>query len=211
MSTIAKRLTVDQYDQMVENGILPETNRFELIEGKLVEKMTRGGKHSASSERTWRAIHALLRQGLHVRIEKPVRIPQRRSESEPDVSVVRGGVDDYETRYPGPEDVALVVEVTRTSVAKDRKLARVYGGGGIPAYWIVNLHARQLEVYLNPVNGSNPAPTILGDRVGRPDHRGRAHRPDRRGRPAAEGLMRAEDLYEITRDLPAIPDHPRGR
>ena len=38
MSTITKRLTVDQYDQMVENGILPETNRFELIKGRIVEK-----------------------------------------------------------------------------------------------------------------------------------------------------------------------------
>ena len=38
MSTITKRLTVDQYDQMVENGILPETNRFELINGRIVEK-----------------------------------------------------------------------------------------------------------------------------------------------------------------------------
>ena len=60
MSTITKRLTVDQYEQMVENGTLPETNRFELINGVLVEKMTKGGKHSASSERSWRAIHALL-------------------------------------------------------------------------------------------------------------------------------------------------------
>ncbi len=162
MSTITKRLTVEQYDQMVENGILPETNRFELIEGRLVEKMTKGGKHSASSERTWRAIHALLPDGWHVRIEKPVRIPQRRSEPEPGVSVARGSVDDYETHHPGPEDVALVVEVTRSSVAKDRKLARVYGAG-IPAYWIVNLPGRQLEVYTNPVDGTYPAPTILGE------------------------------------------------
>src|SRR5271166_1932662 len=137
MSTSVKGLTVDQYDRMVEKGILPETNRFELIEGKLVEKMTKGGKHSASSERTWRAIHALLPPGWHVRIEKPVRIPQRRSEPEPDVSVARGGIDDYEDRHPGPSDVALVVEITRSSAAQDRKLARVYGGGGIPAYWIV--------------------------------------------------------------------------
>ncbi len=35
--------------------------------------------------------------------------------------------------------------------------------GGIPACWIVNLPTRQLEVYLNPVNGSYPTPTILGE------------------------------------------------
>ena len=147
----------------MENGILPETNRFELIEGRLVEKMTKGGKRSASSERCWRAIHSLLPAGWHVRIEKPVRIPRRRSESEPDVSVARGSIDDYEDRHPGPEDVALVVEVTRTSSAKDRALARIYGGGGIPAYWIVNVSGRRLEIYSNPTGGAYPPPTILGE------------------------------------------------
>ncbi|HKM55870.1 MAG TPA: Uma2 family endonuclease [Isosphaeraceae bacterium] len=155
MSTVAKRLSVAQYEAMIENGILPESNRWELINGKLVEKMTKGGKHSASSERSWRAIHALLPAGWHVRIEKPVRIPRRRSEPEPDVSVARGSVDDYEG-HPGPSDVALVVEVAESSVAKDRRLARVYGGGGIPVYWLVNIPDRQLEVY------TGGACTILG-------------------------------------------------
>ena len=38
MSTITKRLSVEQYEAMIENGILRESNRFELIEGKLVER-----------------------------------------------------------------------------------------------------------------------------------------------------------------------------
>ena len=53
------------------------------------------------------------------------------------------------------------MEVTRTTAAKDRKLARVYGAGGIPAYWIVNVPRRQLEVYEGPVGGQYPAPKIL--------------------------------------------------
>ena len=161
MRTGTKGLTVDQYDRMVARGILPETNRLELIEGKLVEKMTKSEDHSTSSELCWRLIHALLPAGWHVRIEKPVRIPSRRSEPEPDVSVARGDVRDYLGRHPGPEDVAMVVEVTRTSAAKDRALARVYGAGGIPVYWILNVPKRRLEVYANPVNGAYPAPRIL--------------------------------------------------
>ncbi len=35
--TIQDRLTVDQYDRLVEVGILPTTNRFELIDGRIVE------------------------------------------------------------------------------------------------------------------------------------------------------------------------------
>ena len=167
MSTITKRLSVDQYDQMVENGILPETNRFELINGRLVEKDVKNPAHSIATECARRSIERLLPAGWCTRQEQPVRIPNRRSEPEPDVSVVRGVVKDYATRHPDPDDVALVVEVTRSSVAKDRALARVYGGG-IPAYWIVNVPRRRLEVYAHPVPGTRtggayPAPTILGE------------------------------------------------
>jgi Uma2 family endonuclease len=150
MSTITKRLTVDQYDQMVENGILPETNRFELIEGRIVEKDVKQPAHCAATDRTRRAVERLLPPGWYVRQEAPVRIPNRRSEPEPDVSVVRGSIDDYTDHHPGTADVALVVEVTRTTAAKDRRLARVYGPGGIPAYWIVNLIRGQVEVYTDP-------------------------------------------------------------
>ena len=99
MSTITKRLSVDQYEAMIENGILPESNRWELINGKLVEKMTKGGRHSASSERSWRVLHGLVPAGWHVRIEKPIRIPDRDSEPEPDVSVARGKTADYRSGY----------------------------------------------------------------------------------------------------------------
>ena len=90
-----------------------------------------------------------------------MRIPRRRSEPEPDLAVVRGAIKDYATRHPGPEDVALVVEVTRSSVAKDRALARVYAGGGIPAYWIVDVPRRRLEVYENPAGGKYASRRIL--------------------------------------------------
>jgi Uma2 family endonuclease len=154
MSTVTKRLSVAQYEAMVASGEYTKADRLELIEGKLVAKMTKGGKHSASSGRTWRAIHALLPAGWHVRIETPVRIPDRDSEPEPDVSVARGGIDDYEDLAPGPEDLALVVEVSESTLADDRDLAATYGC--IPTYWLVNIPDRRLEVY------AGGACTILG-------------------------------------------------
>ena len=163
MSTASRGLTVNQYDRMVAKGILPETNRFELIKGRIVEKDVKNPAHPTATRRTMRAIERLLPAGWHVRKEDPVRIPNQRSEPEPDLAVVRGDNDAYEDRHPGPQDIALVVEVTRTSVAKDRKLARVYGRGGIPVYWIVNVPRRRLEVYADPVGGQYPAPTILGE------------------------------------------------
>jgi Uma2 family endonuclease len=163
VSTTVKRLSVKTYDAMVENGILPETNRFELIGGRIVEKDMKDPAHVTATLNTLETLRSLVPPGWHVRAECPVRIPVRRSEPEPDISVVRGTRADYRDHHPGPSDVALVVEVTRTTAAKDRKLARVYGPGGIPVYWIVNASGRQLEVYSNPVGGQYPPPTILGE------------------------------------------------
>jgi len=154
------RLSVDQYEAMVKADIITDEG-LELIEGLLVEKMIKKPEHSASSEGTWRAIHAALPLGWHVRIEKPVRIPPRDSMPEPDVSVARGSHHDYVERDPDPADVALVVEVARSSVAADRALAKTYGGGNIPAYWIVNVVDRQIEVYASPVDGAYPPPVIV--------------------------------------------------
>ena len=161
MSTAIRSLTVDQYDQMVKYGVLPETNRLELINGKIEEKELKSPEHCTAKLLTQQAISQLLPPGWHTRQEGPVRISSRKSEPEPDVSVVRGGIEDYLARHPGPEDVALVVEVTRSSGTKDRRFVRIYGGGGIPAYWIVNLPKRRLEVYERPVAGRYPAPRIL--------------------------------------------------
>src|SRR3954453_23848846 len=98
MST-RRRLSVDQYDQMVEYGILPETNRFELIEGRIVEKDVKNPAHSTVVDLTRRAVDRILPQGWFSRQEQPVRIPNRRSDPEPDVSVVRGATKDYATRH----------------------------------------------------------------------------------------------------------------
>ena len=46
----------------------------------------------------------------------------------------------------------MVVEVTDTTLAKDRRRKRTYGPASIPVYWIVNLIARQVEVYTDPTS-----------------------------------------------------------
>ena len=87
------------------------------------------------------------------RPEQPVRIPEF-DEPEPDISVVRGTSADYRRRIPAPADVAMLVEVSETTLAQDRGEKRaVYARAGIPVYWIVNLVDRQIEVYTRPTGG----------------------------------------------------------
>ncbi len=144
------RLTVEQYEAMVASGIITARDRVHLINGCLVEKMTHHPPHAIADELCGKALDRLLPADWSTRGGKPVRIPGLASEPEPDRSVVRGDVRDYEQTHPGPGDVALIVEVSKSSLADDRKMAEIYGKAGIPVYWIINVVNRQVEVYSQP-------------------------------------------------------------
>ncbi len=146
------RLSVDQYEAMVASGVFTKRDRLELIEGVLIAKMTKGPRHSAVAVQLGDLLRGALPRGWHVRLEQPVRIPER-SEPEPDLAVVRGASLDYEDRHPQPCDLALVVEVAESSLTSDRDImGHIYAAAGIPVYWIVNLKGRSrlVEVYTRP-------------------------------------------------------------
>jgi Uma2 family endonuclease len=111
--------------------------------------MTRGDAHVTADILCGNALSGLVPPGWHVRPGKPVRIAPH-NEPEPDHTVVRGVVMDFRHRKPVPTDVAMVVEVADSSLLDDRQIASVYGGAGIPIYWIVNLVDHQIEVYSGP-------------------------------------------------------------
>jgi Uma2 family endonuclease len=160
------RITLEQYEAMVDSGAFTEHDRFHLINGCLVAKMTKKPPHVVACDLTRAAVDGLSLAGWITRVGDPVRIPDY-NEPEPDIAVVRGMIRDYSHRHPGPADVALVVEIADSSLTEDQKLARVYGTAGIPVYWIVNLVNRQVEVYLKPgPNGyQEPVTYAAGDRV----------------------------------------------
>ena len=140
------RLTVEEYEQIA--GFLDD-DRVELIDGYLVKKMTKNPPHVVGCARVLAAFSRTMPPEWHGRPGEPVRLGLR-TEPEPDVSLVRGAVDDYVGRHPVPADVALVVEVADTTLAKDRRRKGTYGPAGIPVYWIVNLRDRKVEVYTEP-------------------------------------------------------------
>src|SRR4051794_33475685 len=54
------RITVDEYEAMIEAGIYTDEDKLELIEGMLVEKMTKTGRHTAGSGKSWRILDRAL-------------------------------------------------------------------------------------------------------------------------------------------------------
>jgi Uma2 family endonuclease len=151
------RLSVEKYHEMIDKGILTEDDPVELLEGCLITKMALGPEHSFVTDVTRDVLSALLPAGWIVRSQQP--ITTETSEPEPDVTVVRGARRDYLTRHPGPHDVGLMIEVSESSLPRDRNLKKcVYAAAGVPVYWILNLVDRVLEVYEAPTG-----PTELPD------------------------------------------------
>ncbi len=144
------RLSIAQYEAMVASGVFTKRDRLHLINGFLVAKMTEYPPHAAACEGVRQAIAPLLPSGWDLRSDKPLKIPNCISVPEPDVVVVQGTWRDYERRHPEPFQVSLVVEVSSSSLLEDRQMAFVYGRGGVPVYWIVNLIDRQVEVHTDP-------------------------------------------------------------
>ena len=143
------QLSIDQYHQMIRAGILTDDDPIELLDGWLVYKMPKNRQHTIATRRTRDVIERLLPPGWYVDSQEPITTQE--SEPEPDVCVIRGALEDYPDRHPGPGDIALLVEVSDTTLERDRGFKkRLYAQASIPVYWIVNLQDRHVEVYTQP-------------------------------------------------------------
>jgi Uma2 family endonuclease len=143
------RLSVEQYHQMLETGILNDGDPIELLEGLLVRKMTKKPRHTLVNQTSRDVLARHLPAGWFVNTQEPVTTAD--SEPEPDISLIRGQRQDYTAHHPFPADVGLVVEVSDRTLQQDRTLKlRLYANARIPTYWIINLLERQLEIYTEP-------------------------------------------------------------
>lgn len=155
-------LTVDQYEAMIAQGILPEGSPFELLDGLIVQKdraergmspMTVGTKHQQAIKKILRRLRGVENLGCHLAGPGPIRIPPG-NEPDPDIAVVRGDPDDYADHHPGPEAIPCVIEVADSSLRIDRtSKARIYATAGVPQYLLVNLVDEQVEVHDRPRDG----------------------------------------------------------
>jgi hypothetical protein len=140
---------VARYHQMIAAGLLTEDDKLELLEGWLVEKQDKSPRHSFSRQQTRECLAGMIAHGWYADTQESITTAD--SEPEPDISVVRGERHDYADHHPSPDDIALVVEVADSTLARDRTLKlRIYARAGIPVYWIINLPERQIEVYSEP-------------------------------------------------------------
>lgn len=151
-------LSVEQYDRMIEEGILPEDTSVELLDGMLVRKdrgdaggdpMTVGEAHAYVVKQLACLVIRLDLATTHIQTQQPIVIVEAGGEPEPDAAIVSKPITT--TEKPRAEDVTCVVEVAGTSLRRDRTTKlRHYARGGIPQYVILVLADRTAEEYLEP-------------------------------------------------------------
>ncbi len=135
---------------MARAGILTADDAVELLEGWLVQKMTKNPRHRIAVRLLFEALLQATPPGWYADSQEPITLAD--SEPEPDAVIVRGRTVDYASRHPGAQDVALVVEVAEATLSGDRaRKKRIYARAGIPVYWLVNLVDNVVEVYSQPL------------------------------------------------------------
>jgi Uma2 family endonuclease len=143
-----RRWTRQEYDRLIELGILHEDEPIELLAGRLVVREPQRTPHAMATQLAAEALRAAFGPGWSVRVQLPIALDAE-SEPEPDVAVVHGSPRDYPIEHPSAP--VLVVEVAHDGLRSDRILkARLYARAGIGDYWIADLVDRVLEVHRSP-------------------------------------------------------------
>ena len=128
--------------------MLDEDEPIELLDGLMIVKEPKHRPHVTAVSLVADALRSAFGAGWFVQLHDPIALDDR-SEPEPDACVVRGSARDYRDHPARP---ALIVEVAASGLhyARRRK-ATAYARAGIEDYWILNLFARTLEIYRDPI------------------------------------------------------------
>jgi hypothetical protein len=137
-------LSVAGYHQLRDLGLVEV--KTELLNGVIVEKMTKSPLHTFLAHRIQVWLAEGLPPGWQLRKEDPLTFVN--SEPEPALALVEGDFERYRTRHPTTAE--LVVEIAVSSIEVDRAKADLYAEAGVRTYWLVLAAQRTVEVYTVP-------------------------------------------------------------
>ena len=147
------RLTVDEYHRMAETGVLAPEARVELIEGELVDMASIGTRHAATVKRLLRLVTQAVGGRAIVSVQDPLWLSDR-TETQPDLALLKPRDDFYAGAAPTGSDALLVVEVADSTSSYDRRIkAPLYAQHGVPELWIVDLDAGCVRIMRTPQDG----------------------------------------------------------
>lgn len=145
-----RRFTVDEFRAMARAGILDPEERVELIDGEIVEMSPIDEPHAAQTDRLTQLLVLRFHDAAIVRVQGPTGL-DRHSQPQPDLMLLRPRQDFYRGSHPAPEDVLLLIEVSDTTLAYDRRVkAPLYARTGIVEHWRVDLGGDRIVVHRDP-------------------------------------------------------------
>jgi Uma2 family endonuclease len=156
--------TVEEYHRMAETGILDDSERIELLEGKIIWMSAKGTAHQSAVGRTDYLLKEALKNRAWVSVQDPITLSDR-SEPEPDIVVTKIDPLDYADHHPVPKEVYLIIEVADSSLKFDCETkGKVYAQAEINDYWVLDVVERQLYVFREPTSSGYKSKLVLGDK-----------------------------------------------
>ncbi len=142
--------TRDDCARLADAGLLPE--RYELIAGEIISKMGQNLPHGDAVMLVLGWLMSVFGGAFlltHTSIDvAPQDNPT--SQPEPDITVLNK-VRSKLKRNPEPGDIALLVEVSDTTLTYDLTVKRdLYARAGIQEYWVIDVNARRIHVFRGP-------------------------------------------------------------
>lgn len=139
--------TLEDFERLIDTGILSEDDRIELIDGELVPKSPKCNRHEHIKAVLIDWFYRRLPEGLMLTAELGWR-PMGDRYIEPDIVIYKTGPQP--SQVP-PGDVLLAIEIAASSLAYDRGLkAQIYASLGVRDYWVIDAATLQTRVFREP-------------------------------------------------------------
>ena len=152
--TVTKKLfTTDEYQRILDAGILPPDQRFELIRGEIIEMPRPRGRHVGRVNRLTRLFTSKIGELAIISVQNPMYLDDF-SEPKPDVAVLKPLEEFFGAFIAEPEDVLFLVEISDTTIRYDTNIkVPLYAKAGIREYWILDINQDVLMVLTEPAEG----------------------------------------------------------
>lgn len=142
--------------ELAEKAGAFEGQRYELIEGELIDKMAANPPHSVNLSLLAAWLNDVFGRA-YIRNQMPIDVrPEDNptSQPQPDLCVTEGKIRQYLLRDPIPSEIRLLIEVADSSYAFDMSVkADLYARAGIVEYWVADVSRNRIIVHRSPMDG----------------------------------------------------------
>jgi Uma2 family endonuclease len=146
------RWTREAVEALQHSGFLEPDRRYEVIDGEIIE-MSDNPPHRYCVRMLFLYLMRVFGVGraCYQSAIQTSKTDPARNNPIPDASVTKDTDAAYAARFPGPDDLLLVGEVSDSTLAYDLgEKALLYSRAGIPEYWVVDILGRRMLVHRQP-------------------------------------------------------------